>query len=70
MRPDIKEKLASCDTADVFAILSEILEPSFGGPFCLAYPADERFDGFSEALRPVTQIFRHAYDNIKREVEG
>jgi hypothetical protein len=68
LRPDIAQMLASCDTADLFAILGEILEPSFGGPFCRAYPADDQYEVFVDALRPVTQIFRHAYVNIEREV--
>lgn len=57
-------------TADIFHLLGEILEPSYRGPFGVGFKADAQYEAFQDALIPVADAYRAAFDTIRNTVES
>lgn len=67
-RPALAAALSKASTADLAWLLGEILEPSRDGPFGKSYREDAEYEGFMDAVWPVTREYQQAYDAIERSL--
>ncbi len=59
------EALSALNTAEIFDVLGEIVEPSIDGPFGRSYVEDDFYQPFLDEMLDVTRTYRDAFDRVE-----